>query len=73
MRAYQRSLFDESLTLVPRFQIGRTIRVITTDWPEDNGKEGEIKDSSAYEDDIVYIVNIDGEIEVFYEREVTGV
>lgn len=72
MRAYQRNLFDESLSLVPRYQIGRAIRVIYADWTEDNGKEGVIKEISAYED-VVYIVDINGTTEVFYEREVIGV
>jgi len=60
------------LTLVPRFEIGRTIRVINADWPEDNGKEGEVKEISAYEEYVAYIVDVDGEIEVFFEHEVTG-
>ncbi len=71
MKAYQRNLFDESLTLVSRYQIGRTIHVINADWQEGNGKEGEIKEISAYED-VAYIVDVDGRIEVFYEREVIG-
>ena len=71
MNAYQRNLFDESLALVPRFQIGRDIRVVNADWQEDNGKEGKIINVSAYED-VAYIVDVEGRLEVFYEREVTA-
>ena len=71
MRAYQLNLFDESQSLVPRFQIGQTIRVVNADWQEDNGKEGRIINMSAHED-VAYIVDIEGRLEVFYEREVTG-
>lgn len=72
LRAYQLNLFDRSLTSVPRYQIGRDIRVTHADWQEDNGKEGTIRNVSAYED-VAYIVDVEGRLEVFYEREVRGI
>jgi len=70
MSAYQCSLFDTSLTLVPRYRVGRTIQVTNADWQQDDGKEGLIE-AIAVDTDVVYIVDVDGLLEVFYEREVT--
>ena len=70
MSAYQRGLFDTSLTLVPRYLVGRTIRVTNADWQQDHGKEGIIEEL-AVDTEVVYIADVDGLLEVFYEREIT--
>ncbi len=72
LRAYQLSLFDKSLTPVPRYQIGRDIQGARTYWSEDNGKERKILNFSACED-VAYIVDVEGRLEVFYEAEVRRV
>ncbi len=59
MNVYKRNLFNPSLLLVPRYRVGRTMRVMNADWQRDDGKEGIIEEI-AVDTEVVYIVAVDG-------------